>query len=208
MKILFQGDSITDNGRKRKVLNDLGNGYPLLVAQMLTERYPNIKFEFINKGIGGDQTKDLLLRWQNDCIDLRPDIVTLLVGVNDTWHHCGDGQWVANELYEANYRYLLESIKNNTNAKIVVMEQFVLDFPEMESFHNDIDEKIRITRKLAREYADAFIALDGIFASACIAEPPSYWTREGVHPTERGHELIATHCCKAVSYIIEKDGVF
>lgn len=205
MKILFQGDSITDCGRSRSDVTDLGPGYPVYVKQYLDECYPQIEFELINKGIGGHQTKDLMARWQEDAIDIQPDVISILVGVNDTWHHADNKDWIPNELFEANYRSLLEDIKNKTNAKIIMLEQFVLDFPDMRRFHNDIDEKIQIVRRLASEYADRYIPLDGLFAAACVAEPPSYWTEEGVHPTDEGHKLIADYYFDALSDIIEEN---
>ncbi len=204
MKILFQGDSITDCGRSRSDTTDLGSGYPSYVKQYLEECYPQMEFELINKGIGGHQTKDLMERWQEEAIDLQPDVISILVGVNDTWHHVSEQDWVPNEIFEANYRSLLEDIKNKTKAKIIMLEQFVLDFPEMRRFHNDIDEKIQIVRRLAAEYADRYIPLDGLFAAACVAEPASHWTLEGVHPTDEGHQLIADYYFDALSDIIEE----
>ncbi len=205
MKILFQGDSITDCGRNREAFYDLGPGYPKLVADYLRESYPQLKFEFINRGISANKTKDLLNRLEEDAISLQPDIISILIGVNDTWHCTDDKNWIPNEVFESNYRTILEDIKNKTQAKIIMLEQYVLDFPGNEAFHNDIDEKIQITRKLAREYADAFVPLDGLFASACVIEEPSYWTLEGVHPTEEGHELIAGYYFDAIANIIEAD---
>ncbi len=205
MKILFQGDSITDCGRCRSDITSLGSGYPKYVRQYLEECYPQINFELINKGISAHQTKDLMARWQEDAIDIQPDVISILIGVNDTWHHISEQDWIPNDIFEANYRSLLEDIKNKTNAKIIMLEQFVLDFPDMQVFHNDIDEKIRIVRCLAAEYADRYIPLDGLFAAACVAEPPSHWTLEGVHPTDEGHKLIADYYFDALSDIIEEN---
>lgn len=203
MRILFQGDSITDCGRNRDDIHSLGAGYPKYTAELLRETYCDESFEFINKGIGGHQTKDLLARWQEDAVDLDPDIITILVGVNDTWHHIHEKDWIPNELFEANYRSLLEDIKNKTNAKIIMLEPYALDYPELEVFHPDLDEKIRVVRRLAREYADIYIPLDGIFASACVAEELSFWSGDGVHPGEEGHKLIADYCFNAICDIIE-----
>lgn len=208
MRILFQGDSITDCGRNRSDITDIGPGYPKYVKQYIDECYPDLDFEFINKGCGGHQTKDLLARWQEDAVDLQPDVISILVGVNDTWHHTEKQDWIPNDVFEANYRALLEDIKNKTNAKIIMIEQYVLDFPDMQIFHNDIDEKIRIVRRLAAEYADRYIPLDGLFASACVAEPPCHWTEEGVHPTDEGHKLIADYYFDALSDIIEESLIY
>lgn len=204
MKILFQGDSITDAGRDRSDPHNLGNGYPAKVADILREAYPDVDFEFINLAISAEQTKDVLKRVQSDIIDIKPDLVTILLGVNDTWHHLEDKNWVPAERFEANYRGILEAIKQ-TGAKLVMLEQYILPAPNMEGFHPDIDEKIFITRKLAREYADRFVPLDGLFASACVQEDALYWTQEGVHPTDEGHVLIADYLTDAIGDIIEND---
>lgn len=205
MKILFQGDSITDCCRDRSDITSLGDGYPKYVAELLTKTYPDIKFEFINKGIGAEQTKDLLKRWREDAIELEPDIMTLLVGINDTWHHVDNKDWIDNALFEERYRKLLDMMKLNTNAKIIILETFALDFPDMEAFHPDMDEKMRIIRRLAREYACDYIPLDGLFASACVTQKPSYWTFEGVHPTDEGHELIADYVYNSICDIIDEE---
>ena len=202
---MFQGDSITDCGRERSDIKALGSGYPKYVRPYLKECYPHIEFALINKGISGHQTKDLLARWQEDAVDLQPDVISILVGVNDTWHHTETKDWVPNDLFEANYRSMLEDIKDKTSAKIIMLEPFVLDFPEMKCFHNDIDEKIQIVRRLAAAYADRYIPLDGLFAAACVSDPPSHWTVEGVHPTDEGHKLIADYYFDAISDIIEEN---
>ena len=204
MRILFQGDSITDTGRNYDDVKSLGNGYPKYVAELLCETYLDKGFEFINKGIGGHQTKDLLARWQEEAVDLAPDIMTLLVGINDTWHHAEKGDFISNELFEANYRSLLEQMKKGTDAKIIIMEPYVIDVGLHEDFHPDMDEKIRIIRRLAREYAYEYIPLDGLFASASITEEPSFWSEDGVHPTEEGHKLIADYCYNAICDIIDE----
>lgn len=204
MRILFQGDSITDTGRNYDDVKSLGNGYPKYVAELLRETYLDKSFEFINKGIGGHQTKDLLARWQEEAVDLAPDIMTLLVGINDTWHHAEKGDFISNELFEANYRSLLEQMKKGTDAKIIIMEPYVIDVGLHEDFHPDMDEKIRIIRRLAREYAYEYIPLDGLFASASITEEPSFWSEDGVHPTEEGHKLIADYCYNAICDIIDE----
>ncbi|MBQ7646875.1 MAG: GDSL family lipase [Clostridia bacterium] len=204
MKILFIGDSITDTGRDYSDYHDLGKGYPKYAAEIMREEYPDIDFEFINRGINAEQTKDVLKRVDSDIIDVNPDIVSILLGVNDTWHHVNDKNWIPAEIYESNYRGILEAIKS-TGAKLVMLEQYVLPAPGMDNFHPDIDEKIQITRKLAREYADVYIPLDGLFASACVDEDPLYWTAEGVHPTEEGHIMIADYLTDAFASIIDNE---
>ena len=202
MRILFQGDSITDCGRDRNDIHDLGSGYPALVAKLLREEYPDTEFEFINKAISAEHTTDLRKRWKEDAIDLQPDIFTLLIGINDSWHRMYNKEWAPDEAYEDDYKYLLESVKTKTNAKIIVLEHYLMDFPELLPMRTDVERKIRIDRRLAWKYADDFIPLDGLFAKACIKAKPEDLTLEGVHPTPLGHKLIAGNLMISLRKII------
>ena len=197
MKILFQGDSITDAGRDRSDMHNLGPGYPHFAAEYIRFRYPDEEYEFINLGISGDRTEDLVARLQRDFIDVDPDVVSIHIGINDTWHRAGNRDWMPHEYFEECYRYCLTEIKEKTNAKILLIEQFLLPVPDKEFFHIDLDPKIQVTRKLAREFADAFIPMDGLFASHCIGEAPTDWAADGVHPTEAGARLIAGYYADA-----------
>lgn len=191
MKILFQGDSITDADRNREDPHDLGNGYPKDAAKFLKENFPEVDFEFIDLGISGNQTIDLVNRLQSDFIDIKPDIVSILIGVNDTWHRADTREWLDHAEFEKRYRTILEAIKAKTSAKIVMMEQFLLPAEDKLFFREDLDPKIQITRKLAREFADIFIPLDGLLASHICHENWQKISADGVHPTyDRGAEVI------------------
>lgn len=205
MKILFQGDSITDAGRNREDCHELGNGYPKYAAKYISEYFDGMDFEFIDLGISGDQTINLVERLQKDFIDIQPDIVSILIGVNDTWHRAADKSWLDNTKYEENYRTVLEAIKTKTNAKIVILEQFLLPAEDKAFFREDLDPKIQITRKLAREYADLFIPLDGILAAACCNTDYRVFSEDGVHPTPgEGSDFIGRIYADYVSEIIEQ----
>lgn len=201
MKILFQGDSITDAGRDRNEPHELGHGYPKYSAELIKSRHPDTELEFINLGISGNRAENLRDRWQTDCIDLNPDVVSILIGVNDTWHRAGDKNWMPHEYFEECYRYILNEIREKTRAKIIILEQFLLYVPDKAFFRIDLDPKIQITRKLAREFADVFIPLDGIFAAASVETNPATWAADGVHPTEYGARLIADKYADAVDLI-------
>ena len=190
MNILFQGDSITDAGRDRNDFHNLGNGYPYYAAKYIAQENPDIDFEFINLGISGNQTKDLVDRLQSDFIDIQPDLVSIHIGINDTWHRAGNRAWLGNDVFEANYRRVLTEIKEKTNAKILMIEAFLLPNEEKDYFRVDLDPKIDIERKLAREFADYYIPLDGLFAQACVGCDPLYWSEDAVHPNKNGSEFI------------------
>jgi lysophospholipase L1-like esterase len=201
MKILFQGDSITDAGRSREDPHLLGGGYPKFTAQLIKERYPTEDFEFVNYGVSGDRAESLLARWDRDAIAVQPDVVSILIGINDTWHHSANKDWMDNGYYENCYRTILAALKEKTAAKIIILEQFLLHVDDKDFFHVDLDPKIQITRKLAREFADAFIPLDGLFAAASVGTPPTHWAGDGVHPSEAGAKFIAAHYLEAFGKI-------
>lgn len=203
MKILFQGDSITDAGRDRSDPHNLGPGYPFYAADLIKKAFPDKDFEFINLGISGNQTKDLVERLQADFIDIDPDIVSIHIGVNDTWHHAADKSWISNEVFEERYRKVLSEIKAKTNAKILIIEQFLLSVPDKDFFREDLNGKIDVTRKLAREFADYYIPLDGFFAQACIGGvEPTHWSDDGVHPNKNGSEFIGALYADAIKKMI------
>lgn len=194
-KILFIGDSITDVDRDRSNPNDLGKGYPLMVAAELQAGLPEEKLTFYNRGIAGDKVVDLKARWEEDCLDLNPEIVSILVGINDSSHQLNLNQRMdqnAIEQFEEDYRFLLKSLIQRTDARIVLMEPFVLPYPkERIELREDLDQRIQIVRKMAREYQTDLIPLDGLFSAQGVKYGYPYYTGEdGIHPTVAGHGLI------------------
>ncbi len=211
IKLLFQGDSITDAGRNYENYYDLGNGYPKYAAKYLKEKYPDIEFEFIDLGISGNQTFDLVNRLQSDFIDIQPDIVSILIGINDVWHYSenyseedGTVQWLDDDLFEERYRAILTAIKEKTNAKIMILEPFLIPVEDKLYFREDLYRKIEIERNLAREFADVYMPTDGLLCSAFIGDDPLSFALDGVHPTEKGAEYIGRLYCEYISKLIEK----
>ena len=197
--VLFQGDSITDTGRDRNDDSNLGSGYPALVSAWFSALHPSMKVRFINKGVSGDRTKELLKRWDMDCIDLKPAWVSILVGINDTWRRYDSHDPTPGSVFEDNYRTLLQKVVSQLNARIIICEPFLLPVPDDRiAWREDLDPKIATVRKLAREFKAIFIPLDGIFAQAAVQREPSFWLPDGVHPSAAGHALIAQAWLKAV----------
>lgn len=205
MRILFQGDSITDAGRDRSDPHQLGEGYPKYTACLLREHFPGRDLEFLNLGISGNRTCDLVTRWQADCIDLQPDIVSIMIGVNDTWRAFDQNDPTTAEQFEENYRRLLLDIRQKTHARILLLEPYLLrNEPGKDLWRADLDPKIDVTRRLALEFADGYIPTDGLMAAASVEKGPGHWSGDGVHPNEQGARLIACHCAKALAALIEK----
>lgn len=190
--VLFQGDSITDAGRDRWNPADLGLGYAMQAASWFHALYPTIDIHFLNRGISGNCAVDLLARWQEDCLELRPTWVSLLVGINETWRRYDSDSPTSTRDYENAYRSLLEATITTLNARLILCEPFVLPVPEdREDWREDLDPKIAVVRKLAREYRALYVPFDGLFAQAATQREPAFWAPDGVHPSDAGHALMA-----------------
>lgn len=141
LRVLFQGDSITDMGRDRGDIRNMGSGYPLFVASNFRAARPNFDIDFFDLGISGDRVRDLRARWQSDCLDLRPDVLSVLIGINDTWRRYDSSDPSDTEEFERVYRSLLEDARReNPSLKIIIMEPFVLHVSEERaSWREDLD---------------------------------------------------------------------
>lgn len=200
--ILFQGDSITDAGRDRSEPENLGSGYAMLAASWFQALYPEKQVRFLNRGISGDRAIDLAARWQEDCLDLRPTWLSLLVGINDTWRRYDSGQTTSAAAYEDTYRSLLESVLASGKTRLILCEPFLLHIStDMDAWREDLDPRIAVVRKLAREYHALYIPFDGLFAQAAARREPAFWAGDGVHPTSAGHALMAQAWLRAVKAI-------
>ncbi len=200
--ILFQGDSITDCGRSRENLNDLGRGYPMMIASWLSAQYPELNLRFINRGVSGDRVRNLRARWDEDCLKLNPTVVSILIGINDCWRRYDRNDPTSPEEFERDYRYILDQVKEHTSARIILCEPFVLPVPEdRRAWREDLDPKIHVVRDLAREFNALLLPLDGIFSSASTLREPEFWAPDGVHPTQAGHALITREWLKLVRCI-------
>ena len=204
MKILFQGDSITDAGRDKRNYHDVGPGYPKFAVEHIIEAFPNTEFEFINFGISGNRTDQLFDRLYKDGIAFQPDIISILIGINDIWHrHGGDRVETTDAQVATNYRAILERLKAQTNAKIVMLAPFLLDNEAKEEWRPEVDRLLPIIRSLAEKFADAYVPLDTLFAEALKTQPePQYYSADGVHPNENGRAFIGKHYYEAVAPLI------
>ena len=205
MKIVFQGDSITDAGRDKRNYHHMGNGYPKFAVAHIQEAFPDVEFEFINQGIGGNRTDQLFDRLYPDAIAFEPDIISILIGINDVWHRHGTGRIETTDAQiVTNYRAILERLKAQTNAKIVMLSPFLLDNEEKEAWRPEVDRVIAIVRTLADEFADAYVPLDKLFEEALKTQPePQYYSADGVHPNDNGRAFIGKHYFDAIAPLIE-----
>jgi len=198
--VLFQGDSITDAGRDRQVTEPnlargLGSGYPLLVAAAALAAHPDRALRFYNRGVSGDKVPDLASRWATDALALQPDVLSILVGVNDFWHKLSKGYTGTVQQYEDQYVALLEDTRRALpRVRLLVLEPFVLRCGAVDDrWFPEFDERRAAARRVAQHVGASFVplqaALDAVVQQGAGA--PQYWAADGVHPTPAGHAVIA-----------------
>jgi lysophospholipase L1-like esterase len=205
--ILFQGDSITDCGRNREDVASTGDGYPHLVKGQLGYEHPG-EYEFVNKGISGNRIVDVYARIKSDIINLKPDYMSLLIGVNDVWHELGGTHnGVSAEKFEKIYEMLIEEIREALpDIKIMLLEPFVLEAvsttatdeePERWNyFKTEVSLRAAAVKRIAEKYGLSFVALQDKFNDACKEAQASYWLTDGVHPSPMGHWIIKNEWMK------------
>lgn len=197
MKILFQGDSITDAGRNKEKPENLGTGYPRFVAGTLDFEQPG-KYEFINRGISGNRIVDVYARIKRDIINLQPDVMSLLIGVNDVWHEFSRQNGVDAEKFEMIYELMIQEIKKALpDVKIMLLGAYLengtalIDHDyDYALFRSEVEKRAEIARRIAEKYGFPFVDLQKKFDEALERGPMEAVTQDGVHPTSGGVELI------------------
>lgn len=203
--ILFQGDSITDGGRDRAVkaayYHALGHGYAYLIAAQLGADHPEWNLTFLNRAISGHRIVDLYARWKEDALNLKPDVLSILVGINDVGAEQLFGAGVPAGKFEKIYRMLLEeTCAARPGVRLVLCEPFFVAVAE-DTHHTrtQMDERRGMVRRLAQEFRAVFVPFQDVFDRACQRQPVSYWLGDGVHPTPAGHALMARAWMEAVN---------
>jgi lysophospholipase L1-like esterase len=196
--ILFQGDSITDVGRNRSVAGEnnasaLGGGYPLIAASHMMRAHPDSGLHIFNRGVSGDKVPQLQARWDADTIALKPDILSILVGVNDLWHKLSGNSTGTVAEYESQYNDLLDGTKKTLpNVRLIILEPFVLETGAVnEKWFPEFDQRRDAAARVAKRAGATFIPLQSMFTQLAKSAPASYWLADGVHPTIAGHAAIA-----------------
>lgn len=204
IKILFQGDSITDADRDRSDYHKMGYGYAAFVVQKLTAKYPGVDFEFINLGLSGNRTDQLFDRLTPDCVELDPDIVSVLIGINDVWHRY-EYEFIptTDEQIALNFKCILERIKRDTRAKLLVFQPFT-EGEDQARMQPDVDRLIDIVNSTAEKYADTYVRTNEIIHADENYGKEHYFTRDGVHPNQTGAEFIAGLYVDAISPYIDE----
>ena len=198
LTILFQGDSITDNGRNRSAADpntaaQLGGGYPYLVAAEALAAEPTRGLRFFNRGISGHKVPDLAARWDRDTIALKPDVLSILIGVNDFWHTLGGGYTGTVADYERGYGELLSTTRAALpETRVIVLEPFVLRTGSVDArWFPEFDLRRAAAARVARAAGVPLVPLQATFDRLTRNTPPAFWAADGVHPTPAGHAAIA-----------------
>lgn len=203
--ILFQGDSITDAGRdrKNKRANDpgsLGRGYAMLAAGALLKKHNTLDLQIHNRGISGHKVPDLDKRWQADCFDLKPDVLSILIGVNDIWHKLNGNYDGTVETYETGFTELiLKTRAALPDTRIVICQPFVLRCGAVkDNWFPEFDQRMAAAKRVASKTNTAWVPFQDVFNSAVARnDKPEYWAGDGVHPSLAGHQLMADTWLKA-----------
>ncbi|WPV00860.1 SGNH/GDSL hydrolase family protein [Mucilaginibacter sp. cycad4] len=202
---LFQGDSITDGGRSYdKDWNHVyGQGYAYLITARINFDYPGRDYQFFNRGISGNTINDLAARWQKDTLDIKPDVLSILIGINDVHRVITQGDKATAEDFGNTYERLLTQTKTALpNVKLILLEPFILPVgmvsknPEL--WASEVQKRQVAVKMLASKFNAIYVPLQDVFNKALQKAKAEHWIWDGVHPMPAGHELIAREWMKAV----------
>ena len=210
-RFLFQGDSITDACRED---NDnanfgLGTGYALLVASDFLRNRKG-EFCFFNRGDSGDRITDVYARIKEDIINLRPDYMSILIGVNDVSHDLTMQCGVDEEKYEKVFGMIVEEIRDELpDIKIIILEPFVLKGSATEnmweSFSGEVKKRSNAAKRVAEKYSLSFVPLQNVFDKAADDGDISYWSVDGIHPTSAGHQIIKDELTREIIRLLGEE---
>lgn len=198
--VLFQGDSVTDMDRNADP-NGIGVGYVYSTVSLFHALHPDMNVTFINRGISGNRVKDLQARWQEDALDLNPDVLSILIGINDTWRRFDANDPTSTQAYEDSYRDILtQARRKNPDLKLILMDPFMLSAPigDPKEWREDLNPRIAVVERLAKEFDALHIKLDELFTQACKTVSPAFWASDGIHPDPNGRAFIALAWLRAV----------
>jgi lysophospholipase L1-like esterase len=200
-RIVMVGDSITDCGR-RDAHAPYGNGYVALVQAFITARYPDLALTFENRGVGGDTVRHLEARWQEDVIDLKPDWLSVKIGINDVWRAFGANahEAVPADEYEATYRGLLRRAVGETGCRLVILDPYVIEKDQADPQLVRTRELGMIARLLAEEFRAVHVRTQDAFDAVLQHSESTAWAADRIHPNLAGHAVIAQAFLNAVGF--------
>lgn len=202
---LFQGDSITDGGRSYDLdwNHVYGQDYAYLITSRLNYEYPENDYKIFNRGISGNTINDLAARWQKDTLDIKPDLLSILIGINDVFAVIVKGEKVTAEDFGNSYDALLtQTTQALPDVKLVICEPFILPVGRVKNnltmWTTEVQERQGIAKQLAEKHNAVYVKLQDAFDKAISKAPADHWIWDGIHPMPAGHELIAQEWLKTV----------
>jgi lysophospholipase L1-like esterase len=193
--ILFIGDSITDADRNARAYKPFGYGYVHFIANFLLAKYPTLHLNIINRGISGNTIRDLKTRWQRDCIDHKPDILSILIGVNDVWRQFASEaelpHAVFTDEYEKTYRQLLDEAKQNCSSRLVICEPFMFCDDLNNPMFIQLRHYVDVVRKIAADFNAVLVPFQAAIDEQIDKVYPQKWSDDMVHPHIWAHEWLA-----------------
>lgn len=207
---LFQGDSITDGnrGRDQDPNHIHGHSYAYIIGAKLGNEQAEQRPVFYNRGVSGNRISDLYARWNEDAIYLQPDVLSILIGVNDVWRTLKGEPSGCTDRFERAYRHVLEETREVLpEAKLVLCEPFILNTgapaEDWSEWSKWITHYQQVVRELSRQFGTVFVPLQESLNAAALRTDAAYWLWDGVHPTTAGHDLIAREWLS----VVEKSGI-
>jgi lysophospholipase L1-like esterase len=199
--IVFIGDSITDAGRRTDPLGN-GTGYFNLVRSFVLGRYPELGLSIVNRGIGGDTVRHLKNRWQDDVIAEKPDWLSVKIGINDVWRTFGEKvhEAVPIDEFETTYRELLTQAVEQTGAKLILAEPYVIEADKNNPFRAKMDQYGQVVRKIAGDFGAINVRTQQAFDVALQTTTPDDWAADKIHPNTPGHAIIALAFLRAIGF--------
>jgi len=199
--IVFIGDSITDADRNHPAYRPFGFGYVHFVANILLAKYPQLNLNIVNTGVNGNTVRDLKDRWERDCLAYEPDLLSVLIGINDVWRQYGEPERQSDAVYpneyESTYRLLLSRAKQRSNCQLVLMESFMFCDDRQNQIFQALQKYIQVVRDLAREFDAILVPLQRRVSEQVKSVPPEKWSSDSVHPDIWAHAWISRRWLEA-----------
>lgn len=206
-RIIFAGDSVTDMGSANPVgeglFDSLGNGYVREVENLLTAWYPELNIRVTNSGISGNTSRDLLKRFDRDVVDLKPDWVSICIGINDVWRQFDVPAIVESAVlpdeYESNMEEMILRIKDKVKG-IFIISPYYIEVNKEDFMRKRMDEYVEICKKLAKKYSLFFVDFQKMFEEFCKIQHSSKLAWDRVHPNRMGAMLQAKEFVKHIGF--------
>lgn len=202
-RIVLIGDSITDRDRRSELYAPYGRGYVSMVRNLMTARYPERGLAFFNRGVNGNTVRHLAVRWDSDVIALKPDWVSIFIGINDCWRFFREGrerEAVSLNEFEQTYRCLLERTRAATQARLILMQPYVIESNRDDPMRREMDRYCAVVGRLAEEYKAVLVPTQDAWDAALAHTVSTDWAEDRVHPAYPGHAVIALAFLRAVGF--------